>query len=386
MTWNEPGGNSKDPWGGRSGDQGPPDLDEALRKLQDKLGGIFGGRSGSGGDGGGIGPSGPVLGAIVGVAALIYLLSGIYIVDDGQRGVVLQFGDFKTVTMPGPHFHWRFIQSVETVNVDQVRTAQHQAIMLTQDENLVDVEIAVQYRVGDAADFIFQVREPDATVRQVSESAIREVIGKNDMDFVLTEGRALISDRSQELMQEALDAYEAGVIVNSVNLTQAQPPEEVQPAFADAIKAREDEQRFIQEAEAFRNEIIPRAEGDAVRVVEEARGYRTRVVKSAEGDTDRFLELYAEYSKAPTITRDRLYLETVESVLGQSSKVVVDINSGNNVMLMPLDRLLSGVNARTDGAGGGSSSEMSGNQSDQGNPTLDERRFRSRDLRSREAP
>lgn len=386
MTWNEPGGNSKDPWGGRSGDQGPPDLDEALRKLQDKLGGIFGGRSGSGGDGGGIGPSGPVLGAIAGVAALIYLLSGIYIVDDGQRGVVLQFGDFKTVTMPGPHFHWRFIQSVETVNVDQVRTAQHQAIMLTQDENLVDVEIAVQYRVGDAADFIFQVREPDATVRQVSESAIREVIGKNDMDFVLTEGRALISDRSQELMQEALDAYEAGVIVNSVNLTQAQPPEEVQPAFADAIKAREDEQRFIQEAEAFRNEIIPRAEGDAVRLVEEAKGYRTRVVKSAEGETDRFLELYAEYSKAPTITRDRLYLETVESVLGQSSKVVVDLDSGNNVMLMPLDRLLSGVNARTDAASSSSSSEMSGNQADQGNPTLDERRFRSRDLRSREAP
>lgn len=364
MAWNEPGGN-KDPWGGRGGDQGPPDLDEIVRKMQDKMGGLFGGRKGGaarsgGGNGGGF----FTIGLIAAVAAVVWLLFGFYIVDEGRRGVELRFGQFSQSTMPGLHWHAPYpIESVELVDVEQRRfvevgyrsaggsgtsaqqTVPREALMLTQDENIVDIRVAVQYQVKDARDYLFNVRDPDSTLKQATESAIREVIGKSKMDFVLTEGRAEVAIQAKSLIQATLDQYNAGLLVTTVNLQDAQPPEEVQGAFVDAIKAREDEQRQKQEAQAYSNDIIPKARGAAARILEEAAGYKLSVIAKAEGEASRFSQMLTEYTKAPEVTRKRLYLDTMEEVFANSNKVTVDVSKSNNLLYLPLDQMLQGAAA-----------------------------------------
>lgn len=342
MAWNEPGGSGKDPWGSQGGDQGPPDLDELARKFQQKLGGLFGGKGGgSGGSGSpGGGASRIGIGLVLGALVAVWVFSGIYIVAPAERAVVLQFGRYVKTTGPGPHWVPRFIQTVEKVNVEQIRNIQRQSSMLTQDENIISIALAVQYRVKDAKDYLFQVRDPDLTLREATESAVREVIGKSKLDFALTEGRSEIVARTEVLLQEILDNYVTGLQVTSVNLQDAQPPEQVQGAFDDAIKAREDEQRLKNEAEAYSNEVIPVARGKAARQLEEANAYKEQVIAQAEGEASRFEQLLAEYQKAPNVTRQRLYLETMESVLANSSKVMVDVEGGNNLMYLPLDQLM----------------------------------------------
>ncbi len=342
MPWNEPG-KDKDPWGNR-GNDGPPDLDELLKNVKDKFGGIFGG-----GNGKipklptGAGNLSGIAGFIIIALLFVWALTGIYIVDEGWRGVETRFGARTIVTQSGPHWHipWP-IEDVELINVSAIRTTRSDSIMLTGDENIVLMSLEVQYNVKDAQDFAFEVRDPDLTLRQVAETAIRTVVGNNDFDSIITEGRAIIGSETKEIMQEILDSYSTGLNVLTVNMGEAQPPEEVQDAFEDAIKAREDEQRIINEANAYRNDIVPKARGDGEGLLEQALAYRTRVVKSAQGETSRFNQLLAEYQLAPEVTRERLYIDTIESVMSASPKVMIDIENGNNLMFLPLDQLMSG--------------------------------------------
>ena len=275
----------------------------------------------------------------------IWALSGIYIVDEGKQGVVLQFGAFRAITNPGPHWYPRFIQSVEIVDVEQVRSVNlgripDEALMLTQDENIIDIKFTVQYKVKDAREYLFNVRDPDATLSQATESAVREIVGKNKLDFVFTEGRTQVAARAEKLIQDVLDSYAAGVLVVKLNMQDAQPPQQVQAAFDDAIKAREDEQRQINEAEAYANDIIPRARGTSARRVQEAEAYREEIIQRAKGESDRFSKVLTEYNKAPQVTRERLYLEAMESVLANSNKVMVDVKQGGSLMYLPVDKLM----------------------------------------------
>ncbi|MCI0399685.1 MAG: FtsH protease activity modulator HflK [Gammaproteobacteria bacterium] len=338
MGWNNPGGNgSKDPWGQRDPDRGPPDLDQIVRKMQDRLGGWFGrGRTGM------PGRRAPGILTLVGIAiGIILLWECAYIIQPAERGLVLRFGSFVHVLEPGINFRFpRPIEKVEIVDIDQIRTVSHKANMLTQDENIVDIEMAVQYKVKDPKSYQFNVRSPDGTLRDAMETAIREVIGKSKMDLVLTVGRGEIAAKIMQLIQGIVDQYQTGLLVTSVNMQPAKPPEPVKSAFDDAIKAREDEQRLINEAEAYQNEIVPKARGAAARRREEAKAYKAQVIAEAEGETNRFDQLLQEYEKAPAVTRARLYLEAVESVLSNSPKVLVDLKSGNNLLFLPLDKLL----------------------------------------------
>jgi membrane protease subunit HflK len=362
MPWNEPGNNQRDPWsggqrgGGSGGGQRPPDLEDMMRKLTQQLNSIFGGSGGGGGkDDGEGGPvarnSKAVVSLALIVAFVVWVASGFYIVGEGDRGVVLRFGAFQKVSEPGPHWHLPFpFERVEVENVDSIRTLQNRSLMLTADENIIDVDIAVQYRILDLVDFKFNVRNPDVTVQHVMESAIRERVGKSNLDFILGEGRGEIAATARQTLQQALDSYGAGIIVTAASMQQAQPPEPVQESFADAIRAREDEARFRNEAEAYANGLIPRARGQAARVLEEAEAYRDQVIAQAEGDAARFSQLLTEYQIAPAVTRERLYIETMEQVLGQSRKLMIDLDSTSPLMLLPLDQMLSGVAAPTPGA------------------------------------
>jgi membrane protease subunit HflK len=359
MAWNEPGGSGdKDPWGGGGKNQGPPDLDEVVRNLQKKLGAIFGGGK-PGGPGTGGGKSSSIgAGLIVVILLAIWGVSGFYTVDEGTRGVVLQFGKYNETTMPGLHWYPRFIETVEVVNISQIRsvnigyisgtgsrttgsTVSKESLMLTQDENIVDLKLAVQYKVKSASDFLFNVLDPEATLRQSAESAIREVIGKSKMDFILKEGRADITAQTRELLQTILDRYKTGLLVTSVNLQDAQPPEQVQDAFADAVKAREDSVTVQNQAEAYSNDIIPKARGNAARQLAEARAYKDKVVADATGEASRFTQVLAQYKKAPKVTRKRMYIDAVESVLSNSSKIMVDVKNGGNLLYLPLDKIIS---------------------------------------------
>ncbi len=383
MAWNEPGGSGgKDPWGNRNNEQGPPDLDELLKKLQNKFSGLFGG---GGGAGRGRSTGGFGLGFIVAILLAIWALSGIYIVDEGKEGVVLQFGAFKTITEPGPHWYPRFIQSVEIVDVEQVRSINlgrvpDEALMLTQDENIIDIKFTVQYKVKDARDYLFQVRDPDLTLRQVTESAVREIVGKSKLDFVITEGRAQVAANAKKLIQQILDSYKAGLVVLNLNMQNAQAPQQVQAAFDDAIKAREDKQRKINEAEAYANDVIPRARGKAARIVQEAEAYREEIVQRAEGETARFLKVLKEYQKAPRVTRERIYLETMESVLSNVNKVLVDVKKGSNLLYLPIDKMMQPQGRASTPMPGidtpSKSSPSSGNQD-----TRMRERLRSREVR-----
>jgi len=338
MAWNQPGGDNKDPWGGKGGNEGPPDLDEMARKMRDKMNSFFGSRGGKGGgSGGGMSMN---YGLIAIVALVAWVLSGIYIIEPAERGVVLRLGEYNETTGPGPHWFMRGIESVDKVDVDNLRTVSHRAKMLTRDENIVQVEVAVQYQVRDAREYLFQVRDPDYTLQEATESALREVIGGISMDEFLSGGRGAIVKQTKELTQTILDKYKAGLILTSVNLQDPQPPEEVQGAFEDAIKAQEDEVRYKNQAQAYALDILPKARGDAARLREAAIGYREKVVANAEGEASRFTQTRAEYEKAPEITRKRMYLETMEYVLANTSKVLMTVKDGNNLMYIPLDKLM----------------------------------------------
>lgn len=363
MSWNEPGGDKKDPWSGRGDQKGPPDLDEAIRSLQEKLSNIFGsGKSGGGGGSPGVFSSGNAMknmGFIAVAVLVLWMLSGFYIIDEGVQGVETQFGKYTRTTDSGLNWHLPApIETVEKINVQQQRyievgyrsggngqaqgsvSVPKEALMLTKDENYIDVQLAVQYQVKDAKALLFNIADPEATLKQVTESALRGVIGGSIMDFVLTEGRSEVVAQAKKEIQEVMDAYNAGIQITSVNLQDAQPPEQVQNAFEDAIKAREDQQRFINEAEAYANDVVPKARGAAARKMQEAEGYKEQVIAQAEGETNRFSKLVAEYKKAPEVTRKRLYLEAMETVMSESNAIMIDVKGGNNMMYLPLDKMI----------------------------------------------
>ncbi len=353
MAWNEPGPN-KDPWnqGPKRGD-GPPDLDELLKRFKSRFGG-----NGRGGSGGGLGggarmPTG-VVGIALGVVAALWAFSGFYVVDEQERAVVLRFGQYIKTQEPG--LRWRMpwpIEKAELVNVTGVRSVRDQATMLTKDENIVDVELSIQYRVGlDRVEaYVFNVADPDMTLRQATKSAVREVVGQSVMDFILTEGREEVADRTKLLLQDRLDVYKTGLIVTEVNLQQAQPPEPVQAAFADAIKAREDQERLKNEAQAYANDRLPRARGAAARQIEEANAYRDQVIAKAQGDASRFDQLVKEYRKAPQVTRERLYLDTMSTVMQGTSKVMIDVDKSSPMIYLPLEQILKNVTPRPETGG-----------------------------------
>ncbi len=335
MAWNEKGGGNN-PWNS-GGDQGPPDLDKVVRDLQRKMGRLFGGKGGGGSES----PStGAGLGVLIAIAVVVWSLSGIYKVDEAQRGVVTQFGRYHSTTTPGLHWHIPFpIQRVEKVNVAAVERYKHSTRMLTADENIVVVDTVVQYRREDPQAYLFNVRTPEETLGEVSESAIREIVGTSNLDFVLTEGRAEIAQRTKELIQATLDSYGTGLRVTSVNLQDTNFPTQVQAAVQDAIKAREDRDRLALEAQKYANDILPRARGNAARQIQDAEAYRARVVNDAQGEANRFEALLNEYQKAPEVIRQRLYLETMESVMGSTNKVLLDTEGSGNLLYLPLDQL-----------------------------------------------
>jgi modulator of FtsH protease HflK len=350
-----------DPQWGRRGNDGPPDLDELWRKFNQKLNSMFGGRGGGADGGGAPVRSGGGAGMILGVVLLVWLASGFYIVDESQRGVVLRFGEYVETTQPG--LRWRLpwpFESAEIVNVSSVFTVEvgyrnnirskvlSESLMLTDDENIIDLQFAVQYIRANPEDYLFFNRNPDAAVMQAAESAIREIVGKNRMDFVLYEGREEIAASAQSLMQQILDRYRTGIVISKVTMQNAQPPEQVQAAFDDAVKANQDRERQKNEGQAYYNDVVPRAQGTAARLTQEAEGYRQRVIASAEGEAARFRQVVAEYRKAPRVTRDRLYLDAMQEVLSNTSKVIVDQKSSNNLLFLPLDKLIQAGAMGTD--------------------------------------
>jgi len=341
MAWNEPGGNkNKDPWGNRGNDQGPPDLDEVFKKFMDKLNGLFGG-SGSGGKNSSSGNNSTGMIAILVIGLVIWAATGTYKIAEAERGVVMTFGKHTGTVESGLHWHFPSpIQKVLKVDVSNIQEYQHKGTMLTQDQNIIDIEITVQYQVGVAEDYFFSMRNPIRTLAEASESALREHVGRSTMDYVFGDGREDIAESTKVTIQGILDSYKSGILVARVNMKDAKPPEPVKASFDDVTQAVEDEVKLRNQAESYRNGILPGARGKAAEMLEEANSYKLEVVARAEGDAQRFTKVYAEYRKAPGVTRDRIYLESVESVLSQSSKVMIDVEGGNNMMYLPLDKLL----------------------------------------------
>lgn len=357
MAWNDPGRN-RNPWGNRP-DKGAADLDEALRNLQRKLSQMFGGKGGDGGDGrddgrgggGGGGNDGVVRGfgfaSVALVLVIIWGITGFYQVDAAERGVVTRFGQYVSTSEPGLRWHipWP-VEARQIINVETIEGVSDQTRMLTSDENLVDINIAVQYRRAEPVAYAFNVRDPDETLKEVAESAIREIVGRSELDFVLEAGRQEITAKTKELIQRTLDAYKTGIEVTTVNLQGVGVPEQVQSSQRDAIKAREDRERLALEAQAYANDILPKAKGSAARQSEDAAAYKARLVADAEGEAQRFSQLLASYQRAPEVTRKRLYYETMEEVLGNTNKVLVDTKGAGNMIYLPLDKLSEG-RART---------------------------------------
>lgn len=349
MAWNEPGGNNQqDPWnnppGGRKKNDGPPDLDEALKEFQKKISGLFGGGSGGGHSNSGDGSMG-VAGIIGAVILVLYVFAGAYQLDEQEKAAVLRLGVFKEIV--GPGFHWNppIIDRVYKENVTKVRTQSSRGHMLTADENIVEVDLSVQYNIADLKKFKLSIRDPELAMQEATESALRHVVGSSSMDDVLTIGREKIAADVEIRLEQYLDAYQTGIAVSTVNVEKTQAPSEVQSAFDDVIKAREDEQKVQNEAETYANQVVPEARGKAKRMEEEARAYRDQVIARAEGEASRFKQLLAEYKKSPTVTRERLYLDTVQEVMQNSSKVVIDVKGSGNMVYLPLDKLLQDQSA-----------------------------------------
>lgn len=373
MAWNEPGGNrnnDRDPWssGNRGGnDQGPPDLDEALKKGLDKLNRLFGNKGGSGGgDGsGGSGGSGGGFGLILAVIGLLVFgflaWQSVYIVDERENGVVLRFGEYHTTTLPGLNFKIPLLDDVRMVTVTDVRSFKSTGHMLTSDENIVSVNLGVQYRVQDPKDFVLNVREPNRTLRYATDSALRHEVGSAKLSGVLTDKRAELGQNVEERLQRFLDSYVVGLQILRVNVESTQPPDAVQDAFQDVQRAREERQRIIDQAQRYRNRVVPEARGQAQRILEDANAYQAKVVEAAQGDTARFLDVLGVYEQAPEITSRRLYIETMQKVLTGTSKVVVDVEEGNNLMMLPLDQMMKGgARAMADDASSGDGSGKQG--------------------------
>ena len=344
-------------WGKNKGDSGPPDLDEVLRNVNKKINSIFGSNSGKNGGGSrGNEPRPHSRGSIIlilGLLLVVWVASGFYIVNEGHRGVVLRFGAYVNTTPAGLRWHLPYpIETVEIVNVSQVRTVEigyrnnvrskvlRESLMLTDDENIIDIQFAVQYILNNPENFLFNNRDPDDSVLQAAETAIRQIIGKSKMDYVLYEGREQVASAATVLMQEILDRYEIGIAISRVTMQNAQPPEQVQAAFDDAVKAGQDRERQKNEGQAYANDVIPKARGNAARLIEESEGYRARVIASAQGDASRFEQILEEYSKAPAVTRERLYLDMMQQVLSSTSKIMIDQQSGSNLLYLPLDKLI----------------------------------------------
>ena len=362
MAWNEPGNNNNgdnngrdnDPWGknnNRGGrDQGPPDLDEVFSKLSQKLGGKFG-KKGGNGKGPSIGGGGAIgFGVIAVIAIAIWFFAGFYTVGEAERAVVLRLGQFDRIEEPGLNWHPRFIDEIkdeQLVNVQAIRSLRASGTMLTKDENVVTVEMGVQYRVSDPYKYLYRVTDADDSLRQATDSALRAVIGDSLMDSILTSGRQQIRQSTQETLNRIIDSYDMGILIVDVNFQSARPPEQVKDAFDDAIAAREDEERFEREAEAYRNDILPKATGRAERLKKEAVGYSERIVNGALGQVAQFEKLLPEYQAAPEVTRNRMYLDTMEKVYSSTSKVLIDSESSGNLLYLPIDKL---------GAQGGSQS------------------------------
>ncbi|SLM64722.1 MULTISPECIES: FtsH protease activity modulator HflK [Dickeya] len=365
MAWNQPGNNGqdRDPWGssnnnsGNSGgnnkggrDQGPPDLDDIFRKLSKKLGDLGGKSSGSGSQVGN-GNTGRIAGLVVAAALVVWGVSGFYTIKEAERGVVTRFGKFSHLVGPGLNWKPTFVDAVRAVNIESVRELATSGVMLTSDENVVRVEMNVQYRVTQPDKYLFSVTNADDSLRQATDSALRGVIGKYTMDKILTEGRTIVRTDTQRVLEETVRPYDMGITLLDVNFQTARPPEEVKAAFDDAIAARENEQQYIREAEAYANEVQPRANGQAQRILEESRAYKDRTILEAQGEVSRFSRLLPEYKAAPEITRERLYIETMERVLSHTSKVLVSDKS-NNLMVLPLDQLMRGQNTGTPSGNG----------------------------------
>lgn len=384
MAWNEPGGNSnnQDPWGDRKRGgqkQGPPDLDEALRKLQDNLKSLFGGpkKPGAKNSGGGFG----LVAVVLAVLAAMWLYTAVYSLDEQEQAVILRLGKYHETVGPGLNIYFPPMDRKYEQNVTRERAYTRQGPMLTEDENIIEVPLTVQYKISSLEDYVLNVDDPEASLQQATESALRHVVGSTAMDQVLTEGREVLAVQVKERLQRFVDTYRTGITVTQVNVQNAQAPREVQESFDDVIRAREDEQREKNQAETYANGVIPEARGQAQRLREEAYGYRDSIISRAEGEADRFTKLVAEYRKAPEVTRQRLYLETMQEVLSNTSKVLLTGDKGQNSMLyLPLDKMLEGRNAtppKTTSTTTGSSNSSSDNSVRLSSDAL------SRDLRAR---
>jgi len=337
---------------------GPPDLDQLWRDFNQRINRLFGKRGGGGGGGDGFRPdmrgAGIGVGIVAAIILFLWLISGFFIVQEGQTGVVMTFGRYSHMTPAG--FNWRWpspIQNHEIVNVSTVRTVEvgyrssvrnkvaRESLMLTDDENIIDIQFAVQYKLKNASEWVFNLRDQEETVKQVAETAIREIVGKSKMDFVLYEGREKVAFEVSQLMQQILDRYKAGVQITNVTMQGVQPPEQVQAAFDDAVKAGQDRERLKNEGQAYANDVVPKARGAASRLAQESEGYRARIIANAEGEAARFKQVLVEYQKAPAVTRDRMYLEVMQQIFSNTTKLMVDSRSSNNLMYLPLDKLLS---------------------------------------------
>jgi len=351
MAWNEPGNSGdkdKDPWGKRRGEQGPPDLDEIVKNLQQKFRGFFGGRGG-GGSGGrrSTGGFGGVIGVLITLLVIWVVYSSIYILNERQNGVVLRFGKYETTIQPG--FNIRFPYPIETVKIVDVQSIRsftvgqgtNEALMLTKDKNIVDIEYVVQFQVEDAKKFVLNTKDPVVSLEQAAQTAVREMVGQNEMDYVQTQGRSEFALKSKERIQQILNRYQTGLIITNFNMQKAQAPRQVIPAYEEVNAAQQEKEAEINKAEAFANTIIPKAEGNANRIRVQAEQYKQTLVARAAGDASRFKQLLAQYEKAPKVTRERLYLETMQDVIGHSKKVLVDIKKGNSLLYLPLDQLVS---------------------------------------------
>ncbi len=334
MAWNEPGG-GKDPWGGKRGNDGPPDLDEALNQLKKKFSSFGGGSNGSGG------PNSKSLLPIVAVVLLVlWGLMGFYQVDEKEQAVVLRLGKYHDTMSSGLQWNPKLIDKVYTVLVTEERQYSARGLMLTQDENIVEISLTVQYNIEDAKAFVLNIRDPESSLANATDSALRHVVGSTGLDGVISTGREEIAISTADKLQELLNNYSSGINVVKINIEEARPPNEVKAAYDDVIKAREDLERLVNEAQGYSNGIIPEARGAAQRMREEAGAYKSQVVSKAEGEAQRFTNLYIEYAKAPKVTRDRLYIDAVEKVMMNSTKILVDTESGNNMLYLPLDKLI----------------------------------------------